>query len=354
VGYRDLMALHAFDDLDDAVTVTKSFLTPIELRGWLKLALVAFFVSISGTGFPGFQGFVGGGGGGGGGPPVDRVPADGFPTIMPGGDVWLLMGAVVAVTVVLGLVFLLVSSVMEFVLLESLRSETVAIRRYWSRWQGKGVRLFAFRLVLGLLVLGAFVLLVGPVVLSALDVGPTLGVSLALLVLLVPAFVLLAFVAGLVNGFTTVFVTPVMLLEDCGVLAGWRRLWPTITAAWKQYLAYAVIGFLLSATGGVLVGLVAVAGVLVLLLPFGLLFALAFGVFLVAEPAGIALFVVVGLLYGLAVLTVVALAQVPVVTYLRYYALLVLGDIEPAFDLVPEQRAAVRDTGADGDVAGAE
>ena len=352
MGYRDLMALHAFDDLDDAIAVTESFLTPIELRGWLKLAFVAFFVGISGTGFPGFQGSVSGGGGGG--PPVDRVPADGFPTIMPGGDVWLLVGAVVAIAVVLGLVFLLVSSVMEFVLFESLRSETVAIRRYWSRWQGKGAQLFAFRLVLGLLVLGAFVLLVGPVVLSALDIGPALGVSLALLVLLVPSFVLLAFVAGLVNGFTTVFVTPVVLLEDCGVLAGWRRLWPTITAAWKQYLAYAVIGLLLSATGGVLVGLVAVAGALVLLLPFGPLFALAFGAFLVAEPVGIALFVVVGLLYGLAVLTVVALAQVPVVTYLRYYALLVLGDIEPAFDLVPEQRAAVRDTGADGDVAGAE
>lgn len=29
-----------------------------------------------------------------------------------------------------------------------------------------------------------------------------------------------------------------------------------------------------------------------------------------------------------------ALVQVPILTYLRYYALLVLGDIEPEFDIV--------------------
>jgi hypothetical protein len=32
-----------------------------------------------------------------------------------------------------------------------------------------------------------------------------------------------------------------------------------------------------------------------------------------------------------------------VLTYLRYYALLVLGDTNDTFDLIPERRAAVRD-----------
>jgi hypothetical protein len=35
--------------------------------------------------------------------------------------------------------------------------------------------------------------------------------------------------------------------------------------------------------------------------------------------------------------------QVPVQTYLRYYALLVLGDVESSFDIVPDRRAAVRE-----------
>ncbi|MFC7138230.1 hypothetical protein ACFQRB_20675 [Halobaculum litoreum] len=34
-------------------------------------------------------------------------------------------------------------------------------------------------------------------------------------------------------------------------------------------------------------------------------------------------------------------------SYLRYYALLVLGDAEPALDLIPERRAAVRADGGE-------
>jgi hypothetical protein len=328
------MALHAIEALDDALDATGSFLTPVDIRTWLKLALVVFFAGLPGANVSGFQTSVNTDG---------TVPAGTVPDAVAGTDVWLLVGTVVAVAVLLGLVFLLVSSVMEFVLVESLRTETVAVRRYWGDNRGKGLRLFGFRLVLGAVVLGAFLLLVAPVLLTVFDIGPPgLRLSLALLVLLVPAFLLLALVAGLVNGFTTVFVVPVMLLEDCGVLAGWRRLWPTIVDQPVQYLAYAVLGFFLSAAGSIAVGVGTAIGAVVLLVPFGLLGAVGFGVFLVAEPAGIAVIAVVALLFVLAVLVVLGLAQVPVQTYLRYYALLVLGDIDPDLDAVPEQRAAAR------------
>jgi hypothetical protein len=344
------MALHAIDDLGDTLEVTRSFLTPVDLRTWLRLALITVFAGLPGANLPGVQTSVDGGGGGGAG---TDIPSGAIPDAVRGADIVLLVGILVAAAVVLGLAFLLVSSVMEFVLVESLRAETVTVRRYWSRRWRQGLRLFGFRVLFGAVVLGSVLAVVGPTVLSALDLGPaSLAVSGALLLLLVPFVILLVIVAGLVNGFTTVFVVPVMVLEDCGVLAGWRRLWPTVVDQWKQYLAYAVIGFVLSATGSVVVGILVGAGVLVLLLPFGLLFALGFGLFLIAEPVGIAVVVVVGLLFLLAVLTVVAVAGVPVVTYLRYYALLVLGDIEPTFDLVSDQRAAVRDEDDDGAVAG--
>ncbi|WP_254829945.1 DUF7544 domain-containing protein [Haloglomus salinum] len=336
------MALHALDDLEDALAATRSFLTPIEPRTWLKLALIAFFVGVPGANFPGFQASGGGNGGG------EFVPPGTISNVDVGPQLWLVVGAVVAAVLLLGLALLFVSSVMEFVLVDTVRSETVAIRRYWSdRWR-QGARLFGFRLVLGVVVLGSFLLVIGPVVLSALDIGPaSIGVSLALLVLLVPVFLVLALAAALVNAFTTAFVVPIMLLEDRGVVAGWRRLWPSVRSEWKQYLAYAVVGFLLSATGGVLVGIAVLLAALVLLIPFGILFAIGFGVFLVVPPAGIAVFAVVGLLFALAVLTAVALAQVPVVTYLRYYSLLILGDIEPDLDVIPDQRAAVRASDAD-------
>lgn len=45
------MALHAVENVEEAFDVTREFLTPIEIRRWLKLALVVFFVG-SGVSFP--------------------------------------------------------------------------------------------------------------------------------------------------------------------------------------------------------------------------------------------------------------------------------------------------------------
>jgi hypothetical protein len=44
------------------------------------------------------------------------------------------------------------------------------------------------------------------------------------------------------------------------------------------------------------------------------------------------------------VLVVAALVGMPVQAYLRYYAMLVLGDVDPDLDLIPDQRAAVRES----------
>jgi len=341
------MALYALDDLDDALDVTRSFLTPVDRTTWVKLAVVALFVG--GTGTNVFSWSFGGGGNGG------PTPGAGQPTIDLGPQVWLLIAGVVGVLLLLGLGFMLVSSIMEFVFVESLRNEAVTIRRYWSRRWRQGLRLFGFRIVIGLLVLASVALLAAPFVLPVLGVAPIGGgMMVAAFLVLLPLFLVLAIVVGLVNGFTTVFVVPVMILEDCGVLAGWRRLWPTITGQWKQYLAYAVAGFFLSIVGGVAVGILTALGALVLLIPFGILFVIG-GVTLVfaSELAGIAILVVVGIAYALAVIAVAALAQVPVKAYLRYYALLVLGDVDSEFDLVAEQRARVRGDDAGEGASGA-
>jgi hypothetical protein len=50
-----------------------------------------------------------------------------------------------------------------------------------------------------------------------------------------------------------------------------------------------------------------------------------------------------GALFVVSVVTLWLFVQVPVVTYLRYYALLVLGDVEAPLDLVSDRRTAVRE-----------
>jgi len=331
------MALYALDDVDDAYGVTRAFLTSIDRTTWLKLALIVFFVGGAGANFPG-TGFSGGNGGTDPGAP----PAEEFPTLDPGPDIWLLVGAVVLVLVILVLALLFVAAVMEFVFVESLRTEDVSIREYWGRYWRKGLRLFGFRLIVGLLFLAPFLVVMAlffaPVVLGA----GGFAAPLAALFVLLPVVFVLAVVVGLVDSFTTNFVVPIMLLEDRAVLDGWRRLWPTIRAQWKQYLAYAVAAWILSLVGGVLIAVVAGILIAVLFVPFGILLAVGIGLLSVLEPVGIAWLVVTGLLFALAALVVALLVTVPVQTYLRYYALLVLGDVDAEFDVIPEQRAAVR------------
>jgi hypothetical protein len=333
------MPLYALEDLDDALGVTRAFLTPIDRTVWVKLALVAFFIGGPGGSFNPIQYTAGGNGNG-------TPPPGGMPGFDPGPRVWLLIASIVGAIVLLALAFTLIGSIMEFVFVESLRNEAVTVRRYWGRRWRQGLRLFGFRLVIGFFVLGT-VLLLGAIAYLTLE-SATPGAVAAIVLLLVPMFFVLALVVGLVSGFTTAFVVPIMIKRDCGVLSGWRRLWPTITANPWQYLAYAVSAFFLSIIGGILIAIATGLLALALLIPFGLLFAVGVGVLVfVAEPLGIGVLVVVGLLFGLSILVVAALVQVPVLAYLRYYALLVLGDIDPDLDLIPEQRAGVRETSSE-------
>ena len=334
------MPLYALEDLDDALDATRSFLWPVDRSRWIKLALVVFFVGGPGANLNAFQYNV----------PADPRPTPGGVPTLPdiGPDVWLVVGAIAVLAFLVGLLFLLVGSIMEFVLVESLRREAVAVRQYWGRRWRQGVRLFGFRLVVGLLVFGSAAVVAALFLLPVfVEVGPGTGappggLSVLGALLLLPVVFVLALVVGLVYGFTTVFVVPIMVLDDCGVLDGWRRLWPTITANPWQYLAYAVGGFVLTILGGVLAAVVVGVAALVLLIPFGVLGAIGFLLLMAVQPLGLGVLAVVALLFVLSILAVAALVQVPVVTYLRYYALFVLGDVDADLDLVPERRAAVR------------
>jgi len=336
--------IYALEDIEDAFELTREFLTPVDRGQWLRLALVALFVGGAGSAANPFQWLFSGNGGGGAGVPG----TDGFDVTS---DLLLLFVVVVAAFVAIAVAFAFVGAIMEFVFVESLREREVHVREYANAYWRRGLRLFGFRVALGLLALAAIAVLAAPFVLAAVDAaaigsGPFL---LSLLGLFVGALVV-GIVIGLLNGFTTAFVVPVMLVEDCGVLSGWRRLWPSMRRDPIQYVAYAFAGVLLGIGASTFVAFAAGMLVLLLLVPFAVLFGVGFAVLAAApEVLGLAVLAVVGLLFALAVVAAFALAQVPVVTFLRYYALLVLGDVAPDLDPVPDQRASVREPTGGGD-----
>lgn len=331
------MALHAVDDLGDAYRASREFLLPFEWGTWLRLALLSIFVAGgSGGGTPPNTAQYTTDVGGPVGPPVD-AGMDRIADILQA-NMALIIGLVV-VGIAIALVFSWLASVFEFAYLESLRREEVHVREYVSEFSGKGTRLFAFRLFFGLglaiLIGGLALLAIAPIFLGA-GAAPLL-----FLVVLAPVFFIFGLIASIVYVLTTAFVAPVMLLEDRGVLSAWRRFWGTFKSDWEQFLVFLLIGLFVLIVFGIILGIVTAILTVVVAIPFAILFAVVFlatgGVF---NPIWIAVF---GIPLFVIILVVGAFVQVPFQTYLRYWALLVLGDVDPELDLIPDQRAAVRD-----------
>jgi preprotein translocase subunit Sss1 len=172
--------------------------------------------------------------------------------------------------------------------------------------------------------------------------GP--GRVVGLVLVAVPLAVVFGTVFSLIDGFTTFFVVPVMLVEDRNVLSAWGRFWGVLKGDWKEYLVFVVltavltlvaataVGFVVGIVGLLLVGPVVVAGI---------------ASAVAGSPILLGIVAVVGLLAGLVVLFVAAVVRVPVVTYFRYYAMLVLGDTETELDPIPERRSRIRAVGSE-------
>ncbi len=334
------MSWYAVEALDDAIETTKAFLLPVEARTWLKLAIIVLFLGGSSVSPPtggGNTQFSGGEPGGS----APEIPVS-MDTIVT------LAIIIVAVAILLWMIFTLIGSLMEFAFVESLRSRDVHVRQYLRRYFGQGLRLFGFRFVL-------FTLIILPIVGFVLIFVPSLlsgspDIALGSLFLFIPILLLLGLVVALVDGLTTNFVVPVMILQNRGVLPGWRAFWPTLRREWKQYGMYVLLRFALSIAAGIVVSLVGGIVSIVLLIPFAILGLIAYAA--VGSPTTfsaitsntplLASFGLLTVVYGLLSIFAFAVIRVPVQTYLRYFSLLVLGDTNAEFDLIPELRETVR------------
>ena len=343
------MSLSALRSVGDAIEVTREFLFPLSIRRWGGLAFVALFLGTAGTPIPANPQFLldpnlwnppepQPNGEAAELPSTSELAAELLAAI-PRQVLLAVVGVVVAVAVV-GALWAILASIMRFVFVESLRSGDVRILGYARRrWRG-GLSVFLFNLTLGLLVV--------PFVVATLVLGtPVLGDPVADPVLAFAGIVTAVVGAGAAVGvgLTNQFVVPVMIREECDVLAGWRRLSPTFLAEWKEYLTFGVVRVVLGAAVGIAVSLVVGVIALVLFLLFGTVggtVLLAAGGFeAISSTPILAVLGLLGALFAVSVLLVAMLANVPFHTYLWYYALLVLGDIDEGLDLVADRRERI-------------
>lgn len=317
------MAIYALDAVDDAVGPTRTLVSRLGVGGLLKLGLVTVFVG--GVGSVSFSANL----------PREVLRA--LPSELPSvADGWAVAGTATAVVVVgLALTGLyLVRSLLEFAFYEALRDGRVEVRASLRRWWLHGVQLWGLRAAL------AWSTLVGGAALASTISTGTLSVGQLPRATVLAATVGVTFaVYALLAGFTTRFVVPVMIVRDCGVLAGWARFLRTVVRSPGQYLSYLVVGpfvrfgaDVLALSGVVLVAILLAVPVAVFVVPAVVVVGTAPSLALSPPLVLLASGAIAG--YVLLVLLGAMLVRLPFVVYVRYYALAVLRGTDPSLDLL--------------------
>lgn len=318
------MTWHAVEAVDDAITATRRFLFPFSVVRWTKLALLVVFMSVgvnTNVGVPSL-------------PSVETTTVDAGDVVTLAADLGVDTGTLVAIGAVVVLVsalFTIVALTLRLVFYDALRTNQVRLWTPFTRRFRQAVGLFAFSVGLGVAFVGPILAVAVATERGLVAIGdlPTVVLVASTLVVLV-----LVVVGLLVARFTYEFAVPIMVGRDLGVIAAWRRLWPTVRDSWLGFLVYLVIHFFLAlalsiAEGVTLLfvgGVAVVLGALALLVVGGLLGGIGA---LTATTAGTVAVAVVVTLALIAVVAVLLPVRIATRTYLIAYEVSTLGGIDP-------------------------
>ena len=253
-----------------------------------------------------------------------------FPKIDPA-----ILGALIATLVVAGFVFLIVmmyvSSVMRFILFDSVLAKECHIRQGWSRRQGPARKYFLWQLGLMLATLAGMAVLLGLPAAFALAMGwfnpPREHVLALVLSGIVVFFLVFLFfvIVAVVHVLTKDFVVPQMALENIGAVEGWRHLWPMIRAEQTGYAAYVGMKIVLAIGAGIVIGIASLILVFLIAIPAAGLGIIAV---LTGKTAGltwnvftITIAVVVGCILLAVFLFLTSLIAVPAIVFFPAYAI---------------------------------
>jgi hypothetical protein len=255
-----------------------------------------------------------------------------------------LFGVVLVAALAIGIILMYVSSVMRFILFDSIIAKECHIRAGWSRRLGPGWRYFVWKLLYLLLMIAGVFLLIGMPLALAFAAGwlrepkthlPPL-VLIGLIFLL--AFMVFFVAAAIVFVLTKDFVIPQMALEDIDAIEGWRRLWPMMKAEKAAYAGYIILKVVLAIVVSILIAVAAVIlGVLIVLpsIGFGILAVLTGkSAGLTWTPATIALAVTVGCILLVCFLYLVSLIAVPAIVFFPAYSIYFFASRYPRLSAV--------------------
>lgn len=316
------MPISAVDSITPALEHTRRQLFgPFRIGQWTKLALVGMLAGeLGSSGFhsPGFPTHPGSQ------PGIPGLPVD-----------HALLAALITALVIgafaVGIIFAYISSVMRFVLFDSVVTRECHIRQSWSRRLTPGWHYFVFKLLYAVLSLAAIALVVGiPLALAFLkgwfrEPKEHLAFFIVGGILVGLALIFFAIATAVIFTLIKDFVVPLMALEDLDVAEGWSRLWAMMQAETGAYVGYIGMKIVLGFVASIMVGIATLILGLIFVLPTVGLSILAV---ITGKAAGltwnvhtIALAVIVGAILLAVFLFLVSLIAVPVIVFFPAYSL---------------------------------
>jgi hypothetical protein len=241
-----------------------------------------------------------------------------------------LLIVIVVSAIVFGIVLVYVSSVMRFILFDSVLAKECHIRQGWRQRQDIGLRYFWWQLGFLLAVLAGLILFLVPAAYAYAmgwfrepgeHVLPLVLGGIVLFLLLVVFFV----AAAVIQVLTKDFVIPQMALEGIGAVEGWRRLWSMIQPEKTGYAAYLGMKIVLAVGAGILIGLVGLVLIIAIAIP---VVAVSIAAILGGKAAGLTwnLFTITAAVVATCILFVVlfcllSLVAVPVIVFFPAYSI---------------------------------
>jgi hypothetical protein len=239
---------------------------------------------------------------------------------------------------ILGLVWLYVSSISRFVLFESVLRKRCELNAGWSRWHAQGLRYFGWQLALSVVGLVVAAVLFLPLLLPVIAAmrnhqQPGPGLFLALLPMLF-VYGIFALLMALIAVLTKDFVIPLMAVDGVGVVEGWRRLLETMKAEKGSYALYIIMKIVLAIGAAVVFGILSGIVVFAVMLPVGIagvaVYILGKGAHLSWDVFTITAVIVAGTIVLSLLLYLVALVSVPVAVFFPAFAMYFFAERFPA------------------------
>jgi hypothetical protein len=228
---------------------------------------------------------------------------------------------------ILFLVFLYISSVFRFILFESVLKKQCSIGEGWQRWHRTGRKFFLWQIVFLISTWLLLAFLIGVPIAVAVaagwiaNPGQHMGPFVIGVILLVGLLIVFALAAAAVQALAKDFLVPIMALEGVDFADGWSRLLALMRPELGKYAVYLLLKLVLAIAAGILFTIVAIIPAIVVILP-------AVALVLVGKAAGlgwtvatVSLAVILGTVFLLILLYVVALVSVPATVFFPAYSI---------------------------------